>query len=167
VKRREFITLLGGALSVLLCVSAAAPRRSGLGPAAISPSRRPCVRPRRLYAAHRRCDQRGQCDTLRQAQFQFYPRYRAGRRHNSRTSHHGGTSIGSGQNGSRVHRLCQGQSGQDQYTDGRLLFLARNTRRAERVGFAALPAEGATGPSLTQETCVCASIHPQLSRTVS
>ena len=30
--------------------------------------------------------------------------------------------------------------------DGRLLFLARNTRRAERVGFAALLAEGATGP---------------------
>ena len=51
--------------------------------------------------------------------------------------------------------------------DGRLLFLARNTRRAERVGFAALLAEGATGPSLTQETCVCASIHPELSRTVS
>ena len=31
----------------------------------------------------------------------------------------------------------------------------------------ALLAEGATGPSLTQETCVCASIHPELSRTVS
>ena len=27
-------------------------------------------------------------------------------------------------------------------TDGRLLFLARNARRAERVGFAALLAEG-------------------------
>ena len=27
---------------------------------------------------------------------------------------HGGPSIGSGQDGSRVHRLCQGQSGQDQ-----------------------------------------------------
>ena len=48
-----------------------------------------------------------------------------------------------------------------------ILKLARNTRRAERVGFAALLAEGATGPSLTQETCVCASIHPELSRTVS
>ena len=28
---------------------------------------------------------------------------------------HGGASIGSGQNGSRVHRLCQGQSGQAQH----------------------------------------------------
>ena len=28
---------------------------------------------------------------------------------------HGGPSIGSGQDGSRVHRLCQGQSGQDQH----------------------------------------------------
>ena len=28
---------------------------------------------------------------------------------------HGGQSIGSGQDGSRVYRLCQGQSGQDQH----------------------------------------------------
>ncbi len=32
---------------------------------------------------------------------------------------HGGQSIVSGQNGSRVHRLCQGQSGQDQHGVGR------------------------------------------------
>ena len=32
---------------------------------------------------------------------------------------HGGESIGSGQDGSRVHRLCQGQSGQDQHGVGR------------------------------------------------
>ena len=32
---------------------------------------------------------------------------------------HGGASIGSGQNGSRVHRLCQGQSGQAQHGVGR------------------------------------------------
>ena len=32
---------------------------------------------------------------------------------------HGGQSIGSGQDGSRVHRLCQGQSGQDQHGVGR------------------------------------------------
>ena len=32
---------------------------------------------------------------------------------------HGGASIGSGQDGSRVHRLCQGQSGQDQHGVGR------------------------------------------------
>ena len=32
---------------------------------------------------------------------------------------HGGQSIGSGQDRSRVHRLCQGQSGQDQHGVGR------------------------------------------------
>ena len=32
---------------------------------------------------------------------------------------HGGESIGSGQDGPRVHRLCQGQSGQDQHGVGR------------------------------------------------
>ena len=32
---------------------------------------------------------------------------------------HGGESIGSGQDGSRVHRLRQGQSGQDQHGVGR------------------------------------------------
>jgi Tripartite tricarboxylate transporter family receptor len=34
------------------------------------------------------------------------------------TFSHGGKSIGSGQDRSRVHRLCQGQSGQDQYGVG-------------------------------------------------
>ena len=64
-------------------------------------------------------DERDQCDALRQAQFQFHPRHRAGREHHSRTLRHGGKSIVSGQNRSRVHRLCQGQSGQDQYGVGR------------------------------------------------
>ena len=32
---------------------------------------------------------------------------------------HGGQSVGSGEDGSRVHRLCQGQSGQDQHGVGR------------------------------------------------
>ena len=36
-----------------------------------------------------------------------------------RSQCHGGQSIGSGQDGSRVHRLCQGQSGQDQHGVGR------------------------------------------------
>ena len=38
----------------------------------------------------RRCGQRDQRDTLRQAQFQFHPRHRAGRRHHPRASRHGG-----------------------------------------------------------------------------
>ena len=63
--------------------------------------------------------ERDQRDALRQAQFQFHPRHRAGRGHHPRAPRHGGESIGSGQDGSRVHRLCQGQSGQDQHGVGR------------------------------------------------
>ena len=40
------------------------------------------------------------------------------------------TSVGSGQDGSRVHRLCQGQSGQDQHGIGRQRDLATCVRRA-------------------------------------
>ena len=43
---------------------------------------------------------------------------------------HGGQSIGSGQDGSRVHRLCQGQSGQDQHGVGRQRQRAACVRRA-------------------------------------
>ena len=63
--------------------------------------------------------ERDQRDALRQAQFQFHPRHRAGREHHPRAQCHGGQSIGSGQDRSRVHRLCQGQSGQDQHGVGR------------------------------------------------
>ena len=63
--------------------------------------------------------ERDQRDALRQAQFQFHPRHRAGRGHHPRAHRHGGQSIGSGQDRSRVHRLCQGQSGQDQHGVGR------------------------------------------------
>ena len=73
----------------------------------------------RLHAAHGRLAERDQRDALRQAQFQFHPRHRAGREHHARAPRHGGESIGSGQDGSRVHRLCQGQSGQDQHGVGR------------------------------------------------
>ena len=64
------------------------------------------------------CAERDQRDALRQAQFQFHPRHRAGREHHPRAQRHGGESIGSGQDRSRVHRLCQGQSGQDQHGIG-------------------------------------------------
>ena len=43
---------------------------------------------------------------------------------------HGGQSVGSGQDGSRVHRLCQGQSGQDQHGVGRQRHLDPCRRRA-------------------------------------
>ena len=70
----------------------------------------------RLHAARGGLHERNQRDALRQAQFQFSPRHCAGR------EHHAACpivmvvpSIGSGQDGSRVHRLCQSQSGQDQH----------------------------------------------------
>ena len=73
----------------------------------------------RLYApAGAVTRERDQRDALRQAQFQFHPRHRAGREHHPRAQCHGGESIGSGQDRSRVHRLCQGQSGQDQHGVG-------------------------------------------------
>ena len=73
----------------------------------------------RLYASPGYSGERDQRDALRQAQFHFSPRHRAGRRHHPRAPRHGGESIGSGQDGPRVHRLCQSQSGQDQYGVGR------------------------------------------------
>ena len=74
---------------------------------------------RRLHAAPGQFAERDQRDALRQAQFQFHPRHRAGRGHHPRAQRHGGESIGSGQDRSRVHRLCQGQSGQNQHGVGR------------------------------------------------
>ena len=73
----------------------------------------------RLHAAAGRSGERDQRDALRQAQLQFHPRHRAGRGHQPRAQRHGGQSIGSGQDRSRVHRLRQGQSGQAQHGVGR------------------------------------------------
>src|SRR5205807_8436733 len=50
-----------------------------------------------------RYSQRDQRGALRQAQFQFHPRYRASSRHRERTPRHGGQSNGPGQDGSRIH----------------------------------------------------------------
>ena len=66
----------------------------------------------RLHAPPGRFAERDQCDALRQTQFQFHPRHRAGRELHARCPRHGGTSVGSGQDASGVHRLCQGESGQ-------------------------------------------------------
>ena len=66
-----------------------------------------------------RYGERDQRDALReQAQVQFSPRHRAGCGHSPRAQRRGGESVGSGQDGSRVHRLRQGQSGQDQHGIG-------------------------------------------------
>ena len=50
------------------------------------------VAARRLHAAPGRSQQRDQRDALRQAQFQFHPRHRAGRRHHARAQRHGGAT---------------------------------------------------------------------------
>ena len=52
---------------------------------------------------------------LREPQLQLHSRYRPGREHRRRLLCHGGQSVDRGQDPSRVHRLCQGQSGQDQH----------------------------------------------------
>ena len=69
----------------------------------------------RLYAPSVWFVERDQRHVLRQASFQSYSRYRASRRHQSRALCHGGKSIGSSQVGSRVYRLRQGQSREDQH----------------------------------------------------
>src|SRR5262249_38743402 len=60
---------------------------------------------RRLYAPIGLSPQRDQRDALRQTEFRFSPRHRAGRGGDPRSIRLGGQSIGSGQNGSRVHRV--------------------------------------------------------------
>ena len=62
----------------------------------------------RLHAPPGLSGKRNQCDALRQAQFQFHPRYRTDRRHHPRAARHGGPSFSACQDGARVHRLCQG-----------------------------------------------------------
>jgi hypothetical protein len=69
----------------------------------------------RLYATLCHSEQLHQRDALRKAQLQFHPRHRAGRGQHQLAPRHGGQSNGSGQDGSRVHRLRQGQSGQAQH----------------------------------------------------
>ena len=84
----------------------------------------------RLYAAPRGFAELHQCDALRQSQFQFHPRHRTGCEHRPRALRHGGYAIVPGQDRSRVHRLCQGQSWQDQHGVGRHRNLDPFCRRA-------------------------------------
>ena len=53
--------------------------------------------------------------TLSQAVLQLHPRYRAGCWHHAGAERDGSQSVGAGQDGCRIHRLCQGQSGQAQH----------------------------------------------------
>ena len=111
--------------------------------------RRSCVRPPTAIRSCWSFRQRDQRDALRQAQFQFPPRHRAGRGHHPRALGHGGQSVVSGQDGSRVHRLCQGQSGQDQHGVGAATGPQSSVRRAvqdddrRRHGARALSRHGA------------------------
>ena len=65
-----------------------------------------------LYAALYHDRERHQHDALREAQFRFQSRYRAGRRHHPRAQSRDGQSIISGQDAAGIHRLCESQSGQ-------------------------------------------------------
>ena len=84
----------------------------------------------RLLAAVRDVGECHQRVALRQSPFQFHPRHRAGGEHCQDSPRHGGQSVGSGEDGSRVHRLCQGQSGQDQHGVERQCDPAPCRRRA-------------------------------------
>src|SRR5262245_52307093 len=108
--------------------------------------------PRWLYASascHRECDWRR---TLPKSQFQFHPGHRPGHRHHAGTRCGGGTSIGPGDNHSRVHRLRQSQSAQDQHGVGRQRHCATHLRRTvqddgrRRLGPRAISGRG---PSMT------------------
>ena len=70
-------------------------------------------RPRAARRLHADAGHLGECHqrvALRQPRLQFHPRHRAGGEHFHHSPRHGGQSIGPGENHSRVHRLCQGQS---------------------------------------------------------
>ena len=70
---------------------------------------------RRLHRPAGQSGERHQRHALQEAAVQLRPRHRAGRRHHPRAECHGGQSERAGQDGRRVHRLRQGQSGQGQH----------------------------------------------------
>ena len=73
----------------------------------------------RIHAPPGRCVNRDQCDALRETQFQLPPRHRTRLRHHLDPLHYGGKPIVPRADSFRVHRLCQGQSGQGQHGVGR------------------------------------------------
>ena len=85
---------------------------------------------RRLHAPAGRSGERDQRVALRQSRFQLPARHRAGRRHHPRAAGDAGAPVGSGKDRCRVHRLCQGRSGQDQAGVDRQRQLAARVGRA-------------------------------------
>ena len=77
-------------------------------------SRRP-RRARWLYAVGDRDPERDERSPARQSHVQHPARYRAGRLFRRHALCHGGDAVVPGANGSRIHRLRQGQSGQGQH----------------------------------------------------
>jgi hypothetical protein len=71
-----------------------------------------------LHVAPSFCGQRVERDPVRQPQFQFHPRHRADRKHLSRNRRPRRAPVDPGEFRSRVDRLRQGQSGQDQHGFG-------------------------------------------------
>jgi hypothetical protein len=112
---------------------------------------------------------------LRQSQFQFHPRHRAGRkRHRPRAPLSWWSIRRFRPRRCRVHRLCQGQSRQDQHGVGRQRQLVPRGRRAvqddgrRRHGSRALSRRGAgtdrsarrTGTSHVSTNTVVDRVHP-------
>ena len=88
---------------------------------------------RRLHRSPRQRAEHHQPGALRPAQLQLPARHRAGRRHPPRAAGDGGAAVVPGEDRSGVHRLCQGQSGQDQHGLGRHRRAASRRRRTVQV----------------------------------
>ena len=69
----------------------------------------------RLHDAAGQPGQRHQRDALQEPQLQLHPRHRAGGRPGAHAQRDGGDAVAAGEDGGRVHRLLQGQPGQDQH----------------------------------------------------
>jgi hypothetical protein len=93
-------------------------------------------RGRRTFCAgrlHAVDDRRYPCrkrHTLRQAQFRCLTRHRCNRFRGPATSNDACSSLGSSEDGSRIHRLCQSKCRQDQHGFGRHWFSAPHGWRA-------------------------------------
>ena len=70
---------------------------------------------RRLYLHPHQPGQHRQRFALQEAEFQFHSRHRSDRGLGARAERDGSAPVGSGKDGRRVHRLCEGQSGQGEH----------------------------------------------------
>ena len=97
----------------------------------------------RLHAAADECAEHHQRHALRKARLRFRPRHRAGRRHRPRAAGDGGEPVVSGQDHSRVHRLCEGQS------------RARSTWRRPASAGRSTPPASCSSPWPASTWCTC------------